>query len=302
MPSEPQAVWYVSTLPSITTDTQLALSKAVKERHSSWCDDIAPFDIASLTALGKWDELEAYNDDSLEHNFHSQLSMITLSTQKTPSMTMEQLKRETNQMKLKIIPSIVSLCESYSMSYDSVVKLHMISEFEHLFKLSLLRSNGQNNLAMKDHIGDFDGRLNITSSSFHIREPIQAMRRSILTIFRDVTKYAPSSYLISSNECEKDMYNLAITRSLIQTSKLCRALGFFDSSHSAILSASCFKSFEVTVEKAEYMWDTGDTVQAYTYLQAELDGLQLPLNNQVQDIKRQFGAVKIAKVQQLSND
>jgi len=276
----------------LTTDTQLALTKAVKERHHEWNNDITAYEINSLTALGKWDELETYNDESLDLNFHSQLSMLTLAVKKNRSMTMEQLKIQTNQMKLKTVVPLISTCESYGMAYDSVVKLHILSEFEHLFNLSRLPSSD----LMRDYIRNVDGRLNITSASFNIREPIQAMRRSILTIFKDVTEYASSLYLIFSIEWEKNMYNRAITRSLIQTSKLCRFLGHFDSSHSAILSAGRFQSFEVTVEKAKYMWDRGNTVQAYTYLQTELDGLQVPLNTQVRNIKREFGAFNIAKV------
>lgn len=91
-------------------------------------------------------------------------------------MTSETLLEFTNPMKLDVYTSMAaSITESYSSAYSSIVKLHIISEVESLFELMDKKEETSSNA----FIDKLDMRLQITSPSMQIREPILNIRRAL---------------------------------------------------------------------------------------------------------------------------
>lgn len=215
-----------------------------------WERLLAPFNIEASLFVGDWDSVEEALDvpdlEGPEASFGRVLCAIRNGDR-------EQVERAFFEAREQLGgPVVAAGRESYRRVYDSIVHLHILDELKSIHQLGL--SDGQHLEGLVKTLRD---RLATTSPSFRAREPILNTRRIGFRLT------SPAEHAVKAEVGEL----------WLETSKIARKAGHFQTAYSAILQARDCHAEWAFLQSAKLLKSNG---QAYKAVQ-ELDHRLNPL-------------------------
>ncbi|BGP36884.1 hypothetical protein JCM10449v2_000786 [Rhodotorula kratochvilovae] len=215
-----------------------------------WERLLAPFNIEASLFVGDWDSVEDALDvpelEGSEASFGRVLCAIRNGDR-------EQVERAFFDAREQLGgPVVAAGRESYRRVYDSIVHLHILDELKSIHQLSL--NGGQQLDGLVKTLRD---RLSATSPSFRAREPILNLRRIGFRLT------SPAEHAVKTEVGEL----------WLETSKIARKAGHFQTAYSAILQARDCHAEYTFLQSAKLLKSNG---QAYKAVQ-ELDNRLNPI-------------------------
>ncbi|GAA5842453.1 hypothetical protein JCM9279_005388 [Rhodotorula babjevae] len=215
-----------------------------------WERLLAPFNVEASLFVGDWDSVEDALDvpdlEGPEASFGRVLCAIRNGDR-------DQVERAFFDAREQLGgPVVAAGRESYRRVYDSIVHLHILDELKSIHQLGL--NGGQHLDAL---VKSFRDRLATTSPSFRAREPILNTRRIGFRLT------SPAEHAIKAEVGEL----------WLETSKIARKAGHFQTAYSAILQARDCHAEWAFLQSAKLLKSNG---QAYKAVQ-ELDHRLVPI-------------------------
>ncbi|GAA6058026.1 hypothetical protein JCM3770_003979 [Rhodotorula araucariae] len=215
-----------------------------------WERLLAPFNIEASLFVGDWDSVEDALDvpelEGPEASFGRVLCAIRNGDR-------EQVERAFFDAREQLGgPVVAAGRESYRRVYDSIVHLHILDELKSIHQLGL--DGGQHLGGLVKTLRD---RLATTSPSFRAREPILNLRRIGFRLT------SPAEHAVKTEVGEL----------WLETSKIARKAGHFQTAYSAILQARDCHAEYTFLQSAKLLKSNG---QAYKAVQ-ELDNRLNPI-------------------------
>lgn len=215
-----------------------------------WERILAPFNIEASLFVGDWDAVEDVLEipgvDGAEAAFGRVLSAIRTGDRDLIERSFYDAREQLGG------PLVAAGRESYRRVYDSVVHLHILDELSMINELQVA--------SMKELpacVKTFKDRLDATSPSFRAREPILNLRRTAIRLT-----------LPHEQAAKTEVGNL-----WLETSKIARKAGHFQTAYSAILQARDYDA-EYTFLQSAKLFKAND--QPFKAIQ-ELDNRLKPI-------------------------
>lgn len=175
----------------------------------------------------------------------------------------------------------------YHKGYDNVMKLHLISEIEHAYRIvgnvqtkcvSAVRPHQEIRAHLESFLNDWDARLDLLQPTVRVIEPMLCLRRIVLNEVQSLLKHRLSDGQLS--KIIDGQLNNYIGKSWIRSAELARVAGMYQQAELYILNAESYKISNLFVEKAKLFWQKGDHANAFKILERGFDALLSAKTNQ----------------------
>nr|KAJ3419635.1 serine/threonine-protein kinase M1 [Polyrhizophydium stewartii] len=243
-------------------DTLVTNIKGTLERGSTNVEELHTQGITAACRLGDWQLLRDFLARPHRADFNASVGRLLLAVLDNNADQVDQLLANARQQLSSFIAA--AGMESYRRAYDTTVQLSMLHDVESM--CHILRTdqpadvrNGQ----LTELLNNWDARLKAVTPSFHHRELILALHRSLLSIAESahVTQSGTVSGWLSREQ--GDLW--------LQTAKNARKSGYFQTAFGAILQATQLQTPRVFVEHAKSLWTQGQHRQAIFELRRGID-------------------------------
>uniref|UniRef100_UPI0037E75C66 serine/threonine-protein kinase ATR n=1 Tax=Semicossyphus pulcher TaxID=241346 RepID=UPI0037E75C66 len=229
--------------------TVITQVNGVLANKHQWKSELNTYRVEAAWKLGKWDLLEDYlSSDSQSSTWGVRLGQLLLSAKKKDSETFYEKLKLVRKEQVVPLSAASYECGTYQRGYEYIVRLHMLSELEHIFaKLQKPMQFSAPGLSeLPPHWSD---RLEMTQNSFRAKEPILALRRALFSLGPQRLSIEPVG------EC------------WLQSARVARKAGHHQTAFNALLNAENTHLAELVTEKAKWLWSKGDVHQALIVLQ-----------------------------------
>ncbi|XP_032120246.1 serine/threonine-protein kinase ATR isoform X2 [Sapajus apella] len=227
--------------------TVITQVNGVHANRSEWTDELNTYRVEAAWKLSQWDLVENYlAADGKSTTWSVRLGQLLLSAKKRDITafydTLKLVRAE------QIVPLSAASFErgSYQRGYEYIVRLHMLCELEHSIKPLFQHSPGDN--SQEDSL-NWVARLEMTQNSYRAKEPILALRRTLLSLNK------------------RPDYNEMVGECWLQSARVARKAGHHQTAYNALLNAGESRLAELYVERAKWLWSKGDVHQALIVLQ-----------------------------------
>ncbi|XP_065918364.1 serine/threonine-protein kinase ATR-like isoform X5 [Dysidea avara] len=204
--------------------------------------------------LSQWGDLEHFlaYEPPANNNWNIGIGRLLLSVKKQNS-TMFQSQLEKLYTSQMYPLSAASMDQgSYSRAYEYIVRLHMLKELEQgVNKLQLFEGGEVDDDSKKELTSMWNERFQFIQTSFHIMEPVLNLRRVILGLSSRMSHEVGDCWL--------------------QSTKVARRARQLQIAHTSLLHAEDYHLPELCIEKAKYIREQGDHLQALVSLQKAID-------------------------------
>ncbi|GAA6005621.1 hypothetical protein JCM10207_005273 [Rhodosporidiobolus poonsookiae] len=214
----------------------------------NWERILAPFNIEASLFVGDWDSVaDALDIDDLEGP-EAAFGRVLCAMREGDTAQVERAFYEAREQLGG--PIVAAGRESYRRVYDSVIHLHILDELKAIH-LSQTEDGGLHRPQLVKTLKD---RLALTSPSFRAREPILNLRRTALRLAPSIDQAAKAS----------------IGELWLETSKIARKAGHFQTAYSAILQARDCNAEWAFLQSAKLFHSHGETHKAVQELDNRL--------------------------------
>ncbi|KAM4723913.1 serine/threonine-protein kinase ATR [Anableps anableps] len=229
--------------------TVITQVNGVLANKQQWKSELNTYRVEAAWKLGKWDLLEDYlSSDQQSCTWGVRLGQLLLSAKKQDAESFYEKLKLVRKEQVVPLSAASYECGTYQRGYEYIVRLHMLSELEHAFtELQETRDSSTPSLTkLPPHWSD---RLEMTQNSFRAKEPILAVRRSLLS-------------LRPQPVCQE-----LVGECWLQSARVARKAGHHQTAFNALLNADNTNLAELVTEKAKWLWSKGDAHQALIVLQ-----------------------------------
>ncbi|XP_035133972.3 serine/threonine-protein kinase ATR isoform X3 [Callithrix jacchus] len=227
--------------------TVITQVNGVHANRSEWTDELNTYRVEAAWKLSQWDLVENYlAADGKSTTWSVRLGQLLLSAKKRDITafydTLKLVRAE------QIVPLSAASFErgSYQRGYEYIVRLHMLCELEHSINPLFQHSPGDS--SQEDSL-NWVARLEMTQNSYRAKEPILALRRTLLSLNK------------------RPDYNEMVGECWLQSARVARKAGHHQTAYNALLNAGESRLAELYVERAKWLWSKGDVHQALIVLQ-----------------------------------
>ncbi|KAM3870953.1 serine/threonine-protein kinase ATR [Diretmus argenteus] len=227
--------------------TVITQVNGVLANKPQWKSELNAYRVEAAWKLSKWDQLEDYlTSDRQSSTWGVRLGQLLLAAKQQDAETFYEKLKVVRKEQVVPLSAASYECGTYQRGYEYIVRLHMLSEFEHAFtELQRHREGSAPTLSQLPlHWSD---RLEMTQNSFRAKEPILALRRALLSL--------GSGYQELVGEC------------WLQSTRVARKAGHHQTAFNALLNGENTHLAELLTEKAKWLWSKGDVHQALIVLQ-----------------------------------
>ncbi|XP_053162859.1 serine/threonine-protein kinase ATR isoform X2 [Hemicordylus capensis] len=235
-----------STLDLGQLSTVITQVNGVLAKRPEWTLELNTYRVEAAWKLTQWDSLENYlAADGKSTTWSVRLGQLLLSAKKKDAATFyETLKIVRAE---QIVPLSAASFErgSYQRGYEYIIRLHMLCELEHCVGPMLQQPDSDYS---KDSL-DWHARIEMTQNSYRAKEPILALRRTLLGLTKR------KDYSEQMGEC------------WLQSARVARKAGHHQTAYNALLNAGESKLSELYVERAKWLWSKGEAHQGLIVLQ-----------------------------------
>ncbi|KAI9331418.1 hypothetical protein DFJ73DRAFT_857163 [Zopfochytrium polystomum] len=224
-------------------ETMLTHAKgAATKEKDEWQQHLEPFATEAAWRLGHWD-LFAQVPKGATGVFEADVGFLLHHLKQGSASVFYQ---HSSFLYDQIIGQLAAeSMDSYSRCYNSVVKLHILSELQSTAQLQTL-----DDAAHAELLQVLDCRLKLTLPTLKTRDLILSARRALLD---SRSERAPRA-------------NAEVGKLWLQSSKLMRRAGYHQSAYGAILQAAKVTAPGAIIEKAKWLLDTKQPHRAITEL------------------------------------
>ncbi|KAI9146005.1 hypothetical protein BKA69DRAFT_1024549 [Paraphysoderma sedebokerense] len=239
-------------------ETMMTHITGIMNAEPEWDSTLRSHAIEASWRLGRWEDVEKLSIQPYERRFESDIGKLLLASVNGPDVVFQM---ELQNIRSSLIGELAaSSMESYSRSYDHIVKLHMLREVE-MIKPIISESAAQKLDELSLYM---DYRLRITAPSYKAREPILNLRRILFD--------------------HKSLVNESTAHIWLQSAKIARKAGYYQTAQSAILHAEMMSTSYVHIERAKLLWCQGEERKAMSNLKTFLSGsISTMLNGKTYD-------------------
>ncbi|XP_054839454.1 serine/threonine-protein kinase ATR [Eublepharis macularius] len=243
--------------------TVITQVNGVLAKRAEWTPELNTYRVEAAWKLAQWDSLENYlAADQNSNTWSVRLGQLLLSAKKKDSATFYETLKVVQAE--QIVPLSAASFErgSYQRGYEYIIRLHMLCELEHNIAPMFQQPNSDYS---KDSL-NWHARLEMTQNSYRAKEPILALRRTLLSLTKRV------DYSEEMGEC------------WLQSARVARKAGHHQTAYNALLNAGKSKLSELYVERAKWLWSKGEAHQGLIVLQKGVE-LCFPDNQVPSDTK-----------------
>ncbi|KXS21067.1 hypothetical protein M427DRAFT_310695 [Gonapodya prolifera JEL478] len=240
----------------------------ILQQHADWSGELESFRAEAAWRLSKWDLLEESLDFDVKPSFEKSLGRSLLALRHEQE---EELYSELRLTRTSIAgPLTVSSLESYERAHAHVLKLHMLCEVEEWAKLWQFCEQANENdvlFHVEGVVKQWESRLSVASSSYHVVEPLLSLRRTLMDIGLAKSALLEWSGVASKLEEQRGL-------AWLQSARAARKSGYLSTSYSHFLNAASLKSPAVILERCKWLWRNGENHRAIVDLRGALDKLK----------------------------
>ncbi|KAJ3201378.1 hypothetical protein HDU82_008154 [Entophlyctis luteolus] len=234
--------------------TMLSHINGIAGSHPHWASELNSSTIEASWRLGSWDALDFALGKKYLPTFDTDIGRLLLFAKQKRWGDFRQTLKEAHERLLA--PLVAASMESYSRTYDTVVKLSMLHEAETVCQQFWNSNDEKVDILSEESLKAWELRLKITLPSLKVREPILNLRRNLVHNLSD-----DESSMRSKIESG---------RIWLQTAKLLRSAGHFQPAFSAILHAAELQAPSATLQKAKWLLATNQHYKAISELKLVL--------------------------------
>ncbi|XP_028293251.1 serine/threonine-protein kinase ATR [Gouania willdenowi] len=227
--------------------TVITQVNGVLANKHQWKSELNTYRVEAAWKLGQWDILEEYlSSDHQSSSWGVRLGQLLLCAKKQDSHAFYERLKLVRKEQVVPLSAASYECGTYQRGYEYIVRLHMLSELEHMFT-ELQKHTEISVPSIKQLPSHWSDRLEMTQNSFRAKEPILALRRALLSLGPQSQKFVGECWL--------------------QSARVARKAGHHQTAFNALLNAENTHLAELVPEKAKWLWSKGDVHQALIVLQ-----------------------------------
>uniref|UniRef100_A0A667ZDZ5 Serine/threonine-protein kinase ATR n=1 Tax=Myripristis murdjan TaxID=586833 RepID=A0A667ZDZ5_9TELE len=229
--------------------TVITQVNGVLANKPQWKSELNAYRVEAAWKLSKWDLLEDYlSSDRQSSTWGERLGQMLLAAKKGDGETFYDKLKLVRKEQVVPLSAASYECGTYQRGYEYIVRLHMLSELEHSFT-ELQKQQESSAPSLSELPRHWSDRLEMTQNSFRAKEPILALRRSLLS-------------LASGPVCQE-----LVGECWLQSARVARKAGHHQTAFNALLNGENTHLAELLTEKAKWLWSKGDAHQALIVLQ-----------------------------------
>ncbi|KZW04164.1 hypothetical protein EXIGLDRAFT_758462 [Exidia glandulosa HHB12029] len=241
-------------------DTLRTHIQGVLTRNPEWKEDLARFEVESAWTVGDWGHVQTVLQHSQAQTAESAIARLLLSLR---SQEVAAVRESFATARLHLGAPITTAGRgSYRRSYEAIMNLHVVQELD-LIHNSF--SGGRAYEPLGQAVQELDRRFDSVLPTFRTRESLLSMRR---------TAFGLSMADHTSRGFDASPLNEAIGKTWLDTAKIARKAGHFQTAYSALLQASENRATFTYVQACKLTKDNGDALKALHDLTAELSKVQ----------------------------
>ncbi|KAJ3474989.1 hypothetical protein NLI96_g12128 [Meripilus lineatus] len=241
--------WSLELCSLVTSDTMRTQAKGVLTRNPGWQAELVRYQVESEWNIGNWDEVQTLVKLSNKPSASVLIAQILLAMrsedQGSFSTAIVEARRALGG------PITAAGTRGYRRCYESVVNLHLVHELEMIYHLTRNRSTGKE---LDSLLRRLSSRLDSTLPAYRIREPI-------LGLCRTAFGHWPANI-----QSHKDV----ISRSWLNSAKLARKAGYWQTAYCATLQAQQRKQPFVLIESSKLTKAIGESLNALQELETSM--------------------------------
>eukprot|EP00117_Sycon_ciliatum_P028234 scpid3506/ scgid2987/ Serine/threonine-protein kinase atr; Ataxia telangiectasia and Rad3-related protein len=219
--------------------------------HPSWSCDLSGMRYEAAWRLSKWSSMQPLTDD-LHSEIPSRDGLLCGAFLAAKQSDHKSLLSDLQRCRQEAMSAVALTChesDAYQHSYPAIVRLHMLEELQQQL-CSTIYPGLETFIPCRR---DWEHALELVQDSYHLREPILSLRRTLLTMF-------PRSEMV-----EKEL-----GRAWLLSAQAARRAGSSVAAYSSLVNVRSTQIPEVCLEKSLLLWQQGHYQQAVLDLQRDI--------------------------------
>ncbi|KAM7348674.1 ATR serine/threonine kinase meiotic 41 isoform 2-T2 [Cochliomyia hominivorax] len=253
-----------------------------------------------LWRLGRYDELQELLEDSVVKrkttNWNIQCAesfLLFRQPNDAQQQTYENFIEQLDVIRSNVVSSMRSCSvvtgNSYTHSYDEVIRLHLLNELENNKQLinqikQYICLNNQDNRSenqtsemclkeMQSFFNNWDARLEVLQPTARVLEPVYCFRRNLLL---ETQRIIQQDLTCNENIMEKvnEKINDHLVKLWLRTIHMNREAGCLQQAQISIMKTEQYKPVTLFLEKAKLLWQKGDQSNCFKLLEENIKMLE----------------------------
>lgn len=251
-----------------------------------------------LWRLGRYDELQELLEDSVVKrkttNWNIQCAeSFLLFRQPTETQSFDSFLEQLDVIRSNVVSSMRSCSvvagNSYTHSYDEVIRLHLLNEVENnkeLIKTLNTYTKEQASQMQEAEIIEhcfkevqaffvhWDARLDVLQPTARVLEPVFCFRRNLLIETQRIIKQNLTNANASVMNTFNDKINDHLVKLWLRTIQMNREAGCLQQAQISIMKAEQYQPATLFIEKAKLLWQKGDQSNCFKLLEENIRTLE----------------------------
>lgn len=238
-------------------DSILSIATKFQKKDPSIASSIAPFMVEAAWHESEWDVLEKFLSEVTEHTISTRIGKVIACMHNTDR---QGVYRALQQARVHCIRQLAAgKLESYVRAYDDILNLQILFELENAYSVSEVPKEPRYSAQpFYDMMGDWRQKLTLMPPGLKVRDHLMDFRGTALQVLSKPGVNLPLEFFFNETDLNR--------------SKAARKEGNMLKAYRSLTKVEYRRPEQIIVEKAKYLWQDGQKLDAIHFLSAqELD-------------------------------